>query len=167
MTKKNKGFTLVEMLIVLIVVGILAGLIMISSGSASDKAEATKIVSNMKTIRSACLLYYAEHGKWPDGLGSGSNNIAGENTTANTWLKDYVDSSIGSEYCLVKPTGGNNEGSIFVKYIGASKLSAGVREQLVLMAPRVNLWNSSAWGDSDHQYYKGNDTFHLPIYLTK
>lgn len=65
MKRKNKAFTLVELLIVIIIIGILAGMMMLSTGSATDKAEAMKVVNNLRTIKSAVLMYYADNGKWP------------------------------------------------------------------------------------------------------
>ena len=59
----NRAFTLVELLIVIIIIGILAGAMMLYSGSATDKAQAVKIVSNLKNIKSAMLLYAADSGK--------------------------------------------------------------------------------------------------------
>ena len=59
----NRAFTLVELLIVIIIIGILAGALMLYSGSATDKAQAVKIVSNLKNIKSAMLLYAAASGK--------------------------------------------------------------------------------------------------------
>ena len=78
----RKAFTLVEMLIVIIVIGILAGLMMISSGSATDKAEETRCVADRRSIRSAINIYRAEHGSY-DGFGDK--------------LKDMFDNYHGSD----------------------------------------------------------------------
>lgn len=80
---KKKGFTLVELLIVLVIVGVLSGLLMVSASGALDKAEATRISSDLKNIKSASFLYFADKSKWP------STDI----TLVNPYLSAKLDSS--------------------------------------------------------------------------
>ena len=81
--KKSKGFTLVELLIVIIIIGILAGMMMLSTGGATAKAEATKIVADMRNIKAAAIMYYADNGEWP------------VTTTAES-LDKYLDQELAS-----------------------------------------------------------------------
>lgn len=81
--KKRAGFTLVELLIVIIIIGILAGAMLLVAGSGTDKAEATKIVSNLRSLKAAALMYYADN-----------PNTTAVTTTAGTQidlLKGYMD----------------------------------------------------------------------------
>lgn len=58
---KQQGFTLVELMIVVIIVGILAAVAIPMYTGATEKAKATECVATLGTIRSAMRNYYAEH----------------------------------------------------------------------------------------------------------
>ena len=61
MKEGRKGFTLVELLIVIVVIGILAGMMMLSSTEAVTSAKATKIISDMKHLQKAALAWYLDN----------------------------------------------------------------------------------------------------------
>lgn len=87
----SKGFTLVELLITVIIIGILAGSLVVGFGQMRAKVTATKIISDLRTMRSGLVLYHSDTGTWPTG-------------GAGTWdvLKDYIDTDSLSP---VNPTG--------------------------------------------------------------
>ena len=61
--KKKPAFTLVEVLIVLVLVGILAGLVMLSSGATIDTSQRAVCAANRRTIKSAYSVESAGSGK--------------------------------------------------------------------------------------------------------
>jgi prepilin-type N-terminal cleavage/methylation domain-containing protein len=60
----QKGFTLVELMIVVIVVGVLAAVAIPMYTLASEKAKASEAVAALGSIRTAMRSYYAEHGTY-------------------------------------------------------------------------------------------------------
>ena len=61
----RRGFTLVELLVVMVIIGILAGMLILVVGASSDKAEVAKLINDMNNVKYASLLYYANHAVWP------------------------------------------------------------------------------------------------------
>lgn len=68
MLRRNRGFTLVELLIVIVIIGILAGSLLLVFGRASDRSTATRIVSNLMTMKRASVIFFYDNGRWPDNL---------------------------------------------------------------------------------------------------
>ena len=57
----RKGFTLVEILIVVIILGILAAIVIPQFTEASGEARVSNLMTNLQTIRSQLLLYKMQH----------------------------------------------------------------------------------------------------------
>ena len=76
--RRNGGFTLVELLIVILIIGILAGLVLLAVGEARDNAEATRIVNDLRVLSSAARMYYVDKGEWPASVRPNAINISDE-----------------------------------------------------------------------------------------
>lgn len=63
--KNQKGFTLVELVVVIAIIGILAGIAVPRFLDATASARGAKIVADMRTIQSAEMIYYAKNAKYP------------------------------------------------------------------------------------------------------
>ena len=62
MKKFRKGFTLVELLIVIAILGTLAAAMSVSSSSATAAAKAATIYNNINAIKTAAVLYQLQEG---------------------------------------------------------------------------------------------------------
>jgi len=63
--KKQKGFTLVELLIVIIIIGILATLVIVTFSGVQAKARDSQRQTDIDALNSHIQAYYAEHGWYP------------------------------------------------------------------------------------------------------
>ena len=66
--KSNAGFTLLEVLAVVALLGILGAMLMPSLDSAADRAKNARLESDLATVDNAILLYKMDKGACPDAL---------------------------------------------------------------------------------------------------
>lgn len=61
----KKGFTLIELLVVIAIIGLLSTLAVVALGSARQKANDAKRLSDIKQIQTALELYYTDNNSYP------------------------------------------------------------------------------------------------------
>ncbi len=65
------GFTVLELLVVMVLVGVLAGIAVPMIRGAIYKADAAHIITDFRTVRGAAMEYYSETGDFPPSAGPG------------------------------------------------------------------------------------------------
>lgn len=105
--RNSKGFTLIELMIVVVIIGILAAIAIPKFGAASDRAkekEADGIIKQVYTLQSA---YNAQHGRLATSVAE--LETVGFQAPGAGELKNYTfDTAVDTDpYCLA-PTGGTH-----------------------------------------------------------
>ncbi len=101
------GFTLVELLIVVVILGVLAAVVTASFSSTSVQARQQAFVSNLQTFADACELSMLRTGRYPVDASSGNfpaelaemlDPSDWENGTpiGGVWYVEYNDSGVGA-----------------------------------------------------------------------
>lgn len=91
--KIQKGFTLIEMLVVVSLIGVLTTLVAANLNSARERARDTQRKSDLRNIETALRLYYQDYQGFP-GAGSGGqiSGCGASGTSICSWGSAWSDS---------------------------------------------------------------------------
>ena len=94
--KSKKGFSLIELLVVISIIGVLAAILMMNLMGARERGRDAQRIQDLNSLKSALRLYYNDNNQlYPPG-----NNCT---TCLNSVLSDYTSgvSGVGYTYTAV------------------------------------------------------------------
>jgi len=108
--RDNRGFTLIEIMVVVVILGILAAIVVPRLLSRPDEAKVTKVKIDMKSIEESLGLFKLDNGFYPD-TDQGLKALVEKPTTGRIPAKYSVDGYLkktpvdpwGSDYIYLSP----------------------------------------------------------------
>jgi len=107
----GRGFTLVELLIVIVVIAILAAITIVAYGNVTVRARYSAMQSDLTSLNQAIVLYYEDTGAYPHSGTAGGNVTAGAGASMNipglvasgdiTKIPSIPDDGLGGYYAYI------------------------------------------------------------------
>lgn len=99
------GFTILELMVVIVIMGVLGGILTINLVGAADKAKIAATKTSMKTVKSALAMYRTEYAEYPP-TGSlellrAENMITKEMVDSWGVLFDYYSPTQNSAFAII------------------------------------------------------------------
>lgn len=108
--KKEKGFTLLEIMVVIVILGVLASMIVPNLLGNKDKADRQKVVSDVVALENALDMYKLDNGSYPSSdqglqalVSEPSGSPEPRNYREDGYIKRLPEDPWGNEYLLNNP----------------------------------------------------------------
>ena len=157
--KKSKGFSIIELLVVVAVIGILVGITVISYVNIPKRARDSTRVEGIAAIAKALDLYYIDNGKFPSGKCTTGCTINSSWSTTNDSSWANLEAALVPEYISSlpkdpKPTmgssplSGSNYGYAYFSNSGGLYCGSPANQMYILVynfesTPNVNTFNGA------------------------
>jgi len=104
MKKATSGFTIVELLIVIVVIAVLAAIVIVAYNSVQIRAKASAIISGLESSEKAFRLYTTDKGldAWPD------DSLAVSGVSANPTIQQFIDGTTLKDFMKKAPNVANS-----------------------------------------------------------
>lgn len=96
MNSRQTGFSMIELMVVMVILGLIAGLVGPRFFGRADVAKVQTAETQIEMIRSAINLYYLDVGKLPS-TEQGLNALVRKPEDVNFWQGPYLDNQLPSD----------------------------------------------------------------------
>ena len=90
--RQEEGFTLIELMIVIVILGVLAGIVLFAVGGITDRGTSAACKTDVSTIETGVEAYFAKTGVYPPDLVPSLTNPAGT-TQFLRWDSSFTGST--------------------------------------------------------------------------
>jgi general secretion pathway protein G len=125
--RRAAGFSLIELMVVIIIIGIIGSFAAVKLLGTTDKARVAQAINDMNVIAQALKFYKLEKGVLPDSLDEIAEQIEGDEVPDDPWGNKYIYRKISKSkfdiLCLGADgeEGGDEEFDKDLTYLGLKK----------------------------------------------
>ena len=163
---KRRGFTLVELLIVIVVIGVLSAMMMLSSTEAVTSARASNIVSNLRNFKTAAMAMYVDNldemdvkGELPTDANGANGQLVKYMNKGNSGAKAEDDTT---NYTIVK---GAADGKVAYYVCCSGVTDTRVQAKLAGRADSVGLLKDGT-ANTSNKYVSGGTSVYMFVTAT-
>ena len=102
----EQGFTLVELLIVIVILGILAGIVVFAVGNLTSNAKTNACSAEKSTISTALEAYKAQNASYPANMAALTSTTGSSGQLLKTTPADYTIDGSGNVTAITGNAGG-------------------------------------------------------------
>lgn len=134
--KIKRGFSLVELMVVIAIIGLLATVVTVSVIGQKEEADRTRVQSDMKAISDALDLHRLNVGNYPSSLEGLMSNTINSNRWKGPYLKESPVDPWGNAYEFT--AGSGRAGDYEITSYGADGAPGGVEVNEDLSSKTIN-----------------------------
>jgi len=94
---KQRGFTLIEILVVITIIGILSSVVLVGLNTARKQGRDTRRVADLRQVQNGLELYFQKNGTYPTGISSWSG-LQSALTGAGIGITKISDDPLSSQH---------------------------------------------------------------------